>query len=64
MLTSVLERVNGKNSFHPLYLAVFGLHQVKLKTLFCNIKKIDIVVIYGSFECLLVIAVRLHSQVC
>ena len=44
MLTSVWERVNGKNSFHPLHLAVlaFGLHQVKLKTLICNIKKIDI----------------------
>ena len=42
MLTSVWERVNGKNSFHPLHLAVlaFGLHQVKLKTLICNIKKL------------------------
>ena len=66
MLTSVCERVNGKNSFHPLHLVVlaFGLHQVKLKTLFCNIKKIGIVVIYGSFVCLSVIAMRLHRQPC
>ena len=66
MLTSVWERVNGKNSFHPLHLVVlaFGLRQVKLKTLFCNIKKIDIVVIYGSFVCLSVIVMRLHRQAC
>ena len=66
MLISVWERVNGKNSFHPLHLAVlaFGLHQVKLKTLICNIKKIDNVVIYGCFVCLSVIAMRLHSQAC
>ena len=66
MLTSVWERVNGNNSFHPLHMVVlaFGLHQVKLKTLFCNIKKIDIIVIYSSFMCLLVIAMRLHSQDC
>ena len=47
-----------------LAVLVFGLPQVKLKTLFCNIKKIDIVVIYVAFVRLSVIAARLHSQAC
>ena len=47
-----------------LAVLVFGLSQVKLKTLFCNIKKIDIVVIYVAFVRLSVIAVRLNSRAC
>ena len=48
---------NMNESTELLLVVGFGVHQVKLKTPFCNIKKI-------AFVCLSVIAVRLHSQAC